>query len=324
MPRSPYLSEIENYMRARNYAKRTIETYTYWIKDFILYNHKKHPNNASEEEVEQYLSFLVNSRRVSAKTQATALNSLAFLFREMVKRPLDLNLNFNKSSRQQKLPVVLTVDEITRLLTFLNVSVLLPCQLMYGSGLRVMEVMRLRVKDIDFDYHALRIWNGKGGKHRTVTLAPELVESLRVQVSIVQRYLENDLNHVEFSGVWMPDALSVKYPKASKEIGWQYLFPSERLSIDPESGLKRRHHKDESGLRKYIKQAAKDANIMKTVSPHTLRHSFATHLLEAGADIRTVQEQLGHSDVKTTQIYTHVLQRGANAVTSPLSKIISK
>jgi integron integrase len=184
-----------------------------------------------------------------------------------------------------------------------------------------MEAMRLRVQDIDFDYLSIQVWHGKGGKHRRVTLARELVEPLKSQIEATNLYYQLDMINEEYHGVWLPYALARKYPNAPKEFGWQYLFPSARLSIDPESGLLRRHHLDESGLQKAVKVAAKKANITKKVSCHTLRHSFATHLLQRGTDIRTIQEQLGHSDIRTTQIYTHVIQAGANGVRSPLSDL---
>lgn len=214
-------------------------------------------------------------------------------------------------------------EEVKLLMTHLNKRYYLIAGLMYGSGLRVMEAVQLRVKDIDFDYKCIQVWNGKGNKHRIVTLATELIPMLRNQILHVDDYLKLDLNNLEYAGVWMPYALTKKYPSATKSLAWQYLFPSHILSKDPQSGEIRRHHFHHSCIRKEIKKAVKKSGLTKIITPHTLRHSFATHLLQSGADIRTVQAQLGHSDVKTTQIYTHVLQQGANGVVSPLSKIFS-
>lgn len=193
---------------------------------------------------------------------------------------------------------------------------------MYGSGLRLMEVSRLRVQDIDFSYLSVNIWNGKGGKNRCVTLAKELVPALKVQIKHAAACYQQDTKHPDYAGVWLPFALAKKYPSAPNKLSWHYLFPSARLTIDPESNKLRRHHINETVLRKSIKKAAEEADIEKNVTCHTLRHSFATHLLQRGTDIRTVQEQLGHSDLRTTQIYTHVLEHGANGVRSPLSDII--
>ncbi len=251
-----------------------------------------------------------------------ALNALVFLYRVILLKPLTLELNFNKSKQATKLPVVLTQAEVSALLSQIANRYALQCKLMYGSGLRLMEVVRLRVQDIDFDFFAIQIWQGKGGKNRRVTLAKELCESLKAQIAMVQSIYKQDEANPNYKGVWLPYALVRKYPRASNNVQWHYLFPSGRLSSDPETGCLRRHHIDETSLRKAVKMAAYHAKIEKNVTCHTLRHSFATHLLQRGADIRTVQEQLGHSDIRTTQIYTHVIDNGANGVRSPLSDLI--
>lgn len=309
-------------MQMKRYAKRTSESYIYWIKAYIVFNKKKHPKYCFNKEVEDFLSYLSNNKNVAPKTQALALNALAFLYKDILEKPLTLDLNFNRSHVQTKLPTVLSITEIKALLTFVNANHLLQCQLMYGSGLRLMEVSRLRVQDIDFSYLSVNIWNGKGGKNRCVTLAKELVPALKVQIKHAAACYQQDTKHPDYAGVWLPFALAKKYPSAPNKLSWHYLFPSARLTIDPESNKLRRHHINETVLRKSIKKAAEEADIEKNVTCHTLRHSFATHLLQRGTDIRTVQEQLGHSDLRTTQIYTHVLEHGANGVRSPLSDII--
>lgn len=319
---SPFLQYLAEEMYTRRYAKRTVETYLHWIKFFILFHQKQHPKDLQDEHVEQFLTHLAVTRNVAVQTQALALNALSFLYKEIIKRPLALSLNFNQAAKPRKLPVVLTKPEVKRLLTCIDPQYLLLAQLLYGSGLRLMEAVRLRVNAIDFDYLSLMVWHGKGGKHRRVTLAPELIEPIRRQISLVEAFYQQDMQTTEFAGVWLPFALARKYPVAPKELGWQYLFPSARLSNDPQCNVLRRHHIDETSLQKAVRIASKKAGICKNVTCHTLRHSFATHLLEAGMDIRTVQEQLGHSDVKTTQIYTHVLKQGGNAVKSPLSQLL--
>ena len=324
MARSPFLRYVEEQMYMRRYAKRTIDTYIHWIKGFILFHGKKHPNSMGDVEVEDYLSHLVLDRCVAGQTQAIALNALIFLYRDILHNPLSVSLAFIKSKKPRKLPTVLTKEEVFSLLRAISTRYFLPAALLYGSGLRLMECLRLRVQDIDFDYQCIRIWNGKGGKHRTVTLARELEELIRKQIGCVEKYLYIDLQSPEYAGVWMPDALSVKYKNANKSLGWHYLFPSAKLSADPETGEIRRHHIDETALQKAIRSAAMKIELRKNVSAHTLRHSFATHLLASGADIRTVQEQLGHSDVKTTQIYTHILQMGGNAVICPFSNLVKE
>jgi len=319
---SPYLAYIAEQMRLRKYAKRTIESYLYWIKAFINFNKKRHPSICHNKEVENFLSYLANQRNVAPRTQALALNALALLYNHIINKPLTLSLNFNKSKMSPKLPVVLTKSEVSKLLLNVREPYDLQCKLMYGSGLRLMEAVRLRIQDIDFDYQSICIWQGKGGKNRRVTLAAELNTALSNQIDYVRSIYNKDINNKVYAGVWLPYALAKKFPKAPMELGWHFLFPSKRLSADPETGEIRRHHIDHSVLRKSVKAARLKSGIMKQVTCHTLRHSFATHLLQRGADIRTVQEQLGHSDIRTTQIYTHVIEHGANGVRSPLSDLL--
>jgi len=321
MAKSPFLQSVEDYMRVQRYSRRTIETYLYWIKFFILFSGKQHPSVLDDEAIKRFLTFLATERNVSAGTQALALNAIVFLKTKFLGQTVGDLSGFNRAQRQRKLPVVLTRTEVSDLLSKLTGIHYLMAALLYGSGLRRIELVRLRVKDFDFDFRQIRVINGKGGKHRLVTLADELLAPLREQVKIVEITLTRDQATGQYAGVWLPDALSRKYPRAPFELGWHYLFPASRLSADPDSGCIRRHHFDESNLNKRVKQAARDAGIRKAVSCHTLRHSFATHLLQSGADIRTVQQQLGHADVKTTEIYTHVLNQGAQGVKSPLSNL---
>lgn len=318
---SPFLKSIEEKMRLKRYAKRTIQTYIYWIKGYVLFIGKRHPMSCHNFEVENYLSYLTNTLNLAPRTQAIALNALVFLYSHILNNDLSLELKFNKSKLANKLPVVLTADEVKILLKHVNANFLLPCQLMYGSGLRLMEVVRLRIQDIDFNYYCINIWQSKGNKSRRVTLAKELVTPLKQQIAHATAYFNADNNNDKYQGVYLPYALAKKYPNAPFDLGWQYLFPSKRLSIDPENKALRRHHINETSLRKAIKTASEVIGFNKHVTCHTLRHSFATHLLQRGADIRTVQEQLGHSDVRTTQIYTHVIEQGANGVKSPFSDL---
>ncbi len=318
---SPFLNSISDFMMVRRYSKRTIRSYLYWIRYYIVFCSMRHPEDMGAIEVEQFLTHLAVARSVSISTQKVALNALAFLYNRVLDQPFGTLGEFNRSRKARNLPVVLSRGEVSQLLRFMTGTSHLVASLLYGSGLRRSEAIRLRVKDIDFDHHQLQVWNGKGHHHRLTTLAPELVPSLQVQIEKVRMLLKQDSVLSQYSGVWMPNALARKYQQAGKTLGWQYLFPSLRLSIDPDSGLVRRHHIDESNVNRALKQAALKAGIEKHVTSHALRHSFATHLLESGADIRTVQEQLGHQDVKTTEIYTHVLKRGARGVRSPLSDL---
>lgn len=294
----------------------------YWIKYFILFHGKKHPKDLPCSAIEDFLTFLATQRNVSAATQSIALNALVFLYDKFLELPVGDVSQFPRATRQRKLPVVLTQSEVGRLLEQLSGVRHLMAALLYGSGLSRIELVRLRVKDIDYDNLQVQVWNGKGNKHRLTTLAPELLPALRRQEDRVQLLLSQDMDHPQYAGVWLPDALARKYPNASKSLSWHYLFPSTRLSFEPGTRHLRRHHTDETGVNKMLRAASNAAGIRKAVGSHTLRHSFATHLLQSGADIRTVQQQLGHSDVKTTEIYTHVLKQGAHGVRSPLSGIL--
>jgi integron integrase len=319
---SKFINTIRDYMLVKRYAKRSIRTYSIWIADFIRFHNYKHPQQMGDREVTEYLTHLAVKRNHAANTQASALNALVFLYDKYLQNPLNKELDFVNSGRGKKLPVVLTIAEVKSLLANIPISKQLPISMLYGSGLRLMECVRLRVQDIDFEYKNVRIWDGKGGKHRVVTLAESLIPQLKTQVEFVKGVLANDCEVPAYQGVWMPHKLAKKYSSVNKSLGWQYLFPATKLSLDPETGVLRRHHIDEKQLQRAVRNTATEVGIEKNVTPHTLRHSFATHLLLRGADIRTVQDQLGHSDVKTTQIYTHVIQRGGNAVLSPLESIL--
>lgn len=318
---SPFIDSIIRFMSVRRYSPRTIEAYLYWIKYYIHFHQKRHPEQMGNLEVEQFLTFLAMERRVSVATQRLALNALAFLYNRFLDQPLGDVSGFMRSRVPPRLPVVLTRAEVSRVLSQLYGMPLIIASLLYGSGLRRLEAARLRVKDIDIDHLQIQVWNGKGYQHRLTTLAPEMVPQLQNQVERVRLYLREDSQHEQYAGAWLPSALARKHPNAQFSLGWQYLFPSAKLSLDPQSLRLRRHHIDESTINKFIRKASIRAGIEKHVTSHTLRHSFATHLLESGADIRTVQEQLGHRDVKTTEIYTHVLKRGARGVRSPLSDL---
>jgi len=319
--KSQFLLSVKEHMISRHYAKKTIETYLFWIKRYIVFHQLAHPSKLSEDDVERFLSHLAIDEKVAVKTQALALNAISFLYREYFQMPLSLNMRFQKSLTEKKLPVVLTRDEVRRFVQHIDPKYKLHIQLLYGSGLRIMECLRLRIQDIDYDYGALRVWQGKGGKNRTVTLAKELHDPLKAQVNLARDYYQKDRHMGGYAGVYISDGLRKKYPGAELDFNWHFLFPSTKLSIDTDTGEFRRHHVNESAIQRAVKRAAKDAGIEKSVTCHTLRHSFATHLLESGSDIRTVQEQLGHTDVKTTQIYTHVIERGAGGVLSPLSNL---
>ena len=318
--KSRFLEKIRELMRVQHYAIRTEQAYVEWIKRFILFHGKRHPDEMGEREIATFLTHLVVDRNVAPATQGQALNALIFLYRKVLNRPMGEIPGIVRSKKKIKVPVVLTRLEVANLLSKLEGVHWLAGCLLYGSGLRLMECIRLRVKDIDFDRLSITIKCGKGGKDRVVTLARELVVPLQRHLESVKTIHERDIGE-GFGHVYLPNALARKYPAAAISWGWQYVFPATRRSIDPRTGATRRHHMDESSLQKAVKAAVRKTGILRPASCHTLRHSFATHLLERGADIRTVQAQLGHSDVKTTEIYTHVIGRGGSAVISPLETI---
>lgn len=319
---SPFLQSVAESIRLKHYSRATEKSYVGWTKRFILYHGKRHPGEMGAGEVKEFLSYLALKRNVSPSTQNQAFNALMYLYRYVLDSPIEGLEGTVRARKKQKIPVVLTHAEVGNVLKGLCGHYWLAACLMYGSGLRLMECLRLRVMNIDFNQRAIYIHNGKGGKDRVVTLSDELIVPLQRHLANRRQLHDNDLAD-GFGSVYLPYALARKYPNAATEWGWQYVFPSSRRSVDPRSGVERRHHFDEKAIQRSVKKAIRKAGIHKPASCHTLRHSFATHLLERGADIRTVQEQLGHKDVRTTQIYTHVLNRGGNAVVSPLGSVLS-
>ncbi|WP_297529400.1 integron integrase [Thiohalobacter sp.] len=318
---SPFLEQVRRACRVRHYSYRTEQAYVDWIRRFILFHGKRHPEVLREREVADFLSWLAVERHVSTSTQNQALNALVFLYRCVLERPLGDIGAVARARRPRRIPVVLSRAEVQRLLAELRGTPWLVAGLLYGSGLRLMEALRLRVKDLDFEHLAILVRAGKGNKDRVVTLPEPLVEPLQRQLRTVRNIHEQNLAE-GFGDVALPHALARKYPGAAKSLAWQYLFPASRRSRDPRSDRTGRHHLDPTVIQKAVRGALRRAGIFKPASCHTLRHSFATHLLERGMDIRTVQEQLGHKDVKTTQIYTHVLSRGGSAVVSPLEETL--
>lgn len=318
---SPKLLELVSItIRARHYSRRTEDSYRRWIKRFILFNGKQHPNRMGEREVTRFLSYLATERHVSASTQNQALNAILFLYREVLKKDLGWLDGIVRAKRPQRLPVVLTHEEVHEMLGHLSGMPLLMASILYGSGLRLLECARLRIKDIDFARSEITVRDGKGRKDRVTLLPVRLKKPLSVHISRVRLQYDRDLRGGRGS-VALPGALDRKYPGASREWAWQWVFPATRFYRDGETGENRRHHLHESVLQRAVKEAVRAAGISKHATCHTLRHSFATRLLENGYDIRTIQELLGHKDVSTTMIYTHVLNRGGRGVRSPLDDI---
>jgi len=322
MSNSPFLESVRRCIRVRHYSIRTEKTYIDWIKRFILFHKKKHPDEMGEKEVGDFLTYLACDKNVSAATQNLALNSLVFLYRHVLKKEFGEITNVVRAKKPSRLPVVLTRIEVTRLLTHLHDQQWLMGSLLYGSGLRLMECLRIRIKDVDFSNRAIIVRSGKGNKDRITILPDDLIEPIKAHMALVKLAHQRELEQ-GFGTVYLPFALARKYSNANKEWAWQYLFPAKKRSKDPRSDVEQRHHYYEKSLQKAVKSAVYKAEINKPASCHTLRHSFATHLLENGYDIRTVQELLGHADIRTTQIYTHILNRGGNAVISPLNQVLS-
>ncbi len=314
------LEQLRDVMRLKHYSLRTERSYGDWIKRFIRFHGKRHPGEMGAAEVGQFLTHLAREAHVSASTQNQALSALLFLYKEVLKQEIGWIEGVERAKKPVRLPVVLTRDEVHRIFAHLRGTPRLMAGLLYGSGLRLMECVRLRVKDIDFGYARITVRDGKGGKDRVTMLPINLAAPLQRHLATLRARHQEDL--AEGAGeVSLPEALARKYPSAAREWAWQFVFPSSRLSFDPRSEAgapRRRHHVDESGLQQVVKKAVRASGIAKPASCHTFRHSFATHLLENGYDIRTVQELLGHKDVSTTMIYTHVLNKPGIGVRSPL------
>ena len=290
-----------------------------WARRYILFHHKRHPQEMGAGEVAAFLSYLASERGVSASTQNQAKSALLFLYREVLGIELPWLDEVIAAKVSRRLPVVLTPTEVRRLLEATSGTLGLVISLLYGTGMRLLEGLRLRVKDVEFERREIIVREGKGNKDRVTVLPENLILPLKAHLEKVKALHEKDLA-AGFWEVYLPDALAVKYPNAAKTFGWQYVFPSAARSVDPRSGKERRHHLYETSVQRAVREAARKANIIKPVTPHVLRHSFATHLLQAGYDIRTVQELLGHKDVQTTMIYTHVLNKGGRGVVSPLDR----
>lgn len=313
------LDAVRARLRFKHYSLRTEQAYIGWIRRFILANGKRHPREMGVDEVERFLSDLAVRRAVAASTQNQALSALLFLYREVLGVDLPWLENVVRAKRPRRLPVVLSQADARGLLAAMDGRPWLLASLLYGTGMRLMECLRLRAKDVDFARNEITVRDGKGGKDRHTMLPRSLAEPLQREIERARSLHQQDLA-AGFGATRLPHSLGRKYPRAAREFGWQFVFPSIRRSIDPLDGTERRHHFDDAILARALKTARRRAGIEKPISAHTLRHSFATHLIEDGYDIRTVQELLGHKDVSTTQIYTHVLNRGGLGVLSPLDR----
>ncbi len=315
--KSPLLSSVREKLRVKHYSIRTEQSYVYWIKYYIRFHGTRHPAEMGASEIESFLTHLAVDRKVTASTQNQALSAILFLYQKVLEIDLPYLEDVTRASKPSRLPTVFTPRQAMEVINGLPQQYILMAELMYGAGLRVMECVRLRVKDVDFDYSQIIVRSGKGAKDRVTLLPDRSVAALQAQIEKVRVLHERELEQ-GFGRVYLPFALERKYPNANREFGWQYVFPAARRSVDPRSGFEQRHHFGEQSLQRAVKKSILASGINKQASCHTFRHSFATHLLENGYDIRTVQELMGHKDVRTTQIYTHVMNKGANAVMSPL------
>jgi integron integrase len=321
-PPPKLLDQVRHACRVRHFSLRTEDSYVQWCKRFILFHHKRHPKEMAEPEVNTFLTHLAVEGHVAASTQNQALAALLFLYEHVLGQPLDRLEGVVRAKRPKRLPVILTRTEVLRVLNHLEGTPKLITLLLYGSGLRVLEALSLRVHDLDFAKAEILVRHGKGGKDRRTVLPKSAMTPLQTHLERVKVLADRDRN-ANVPGVYLPDAIIRKYPHAGTQWGWQWVFPSAKLSSDPRSGIRRRHHLHPGALNRLIVQAVKAAGITKHATAHSFRHAFATHLLEDGQDIRTVQELLGHTDVATTMIYTHVLNKGGMAVPSPADRLLS-
>ncbi len=328
-PRNPplqssrLLDQLRERIRYRHYSLKTEKAYVYWVRCFIRWHGLRHPRDMGAREVEAFLTMLANERNASSSTHNQALSALLFLYREVLDQALPWMDDLQRPTKVRRIPTVLTHDEVVGLLAQLSGVESLLGKLLYGTGMRLMEGLRLRVKDVDFDRRVIIVREGKGAKDRVVMLPQSLIPAMRQQMLVARSLWEED-RHAQRGGVEVPHALEVKYPQVAQTWGWFWMFPASNHSTDPRSGIVRRHHLFHERLQRAIKKALLPAGIHKPVSVHTLRHSFATHLLQAGTDIRTVQELLGHRELNTTMIYTHVLKVQAGTTASPLDALMNR
>jgi len=319
MAKSQLMEEVRNTLRVHHYSLRTERIYLHWIRRYILYHNKRHPREMGEKEISGFLTFLAVNKHVSASTQNQALSALLFLYKRVLKLEIDWIDDVVRAKRKKNLPVVLTRTQVHQLLSCVSGRKQLLARLLYGTGMRLMEGVRLRIQDINFEYRTITIRGGKGNKDRTTILPDSLITDLEQQIAYTRTLYQQDRDN-NSPGVELPFALERKYPNAGKEWPWQWVFPSKKHSTDPRSKIVRRHHIYEKNLQRNIKEAVRELGFSQRVTTHTLRHCFATHLLEDGYDIRTIQQLLGHKDVKTTMIYTHVVNKGAMGVKSPIDR----